>query len=177
MEYSYEYKTKTGVFTLASNGEEITGLWKSGQKYYGATLDKEVMQRTLPVFKDAVRWLDCYFKGKKPDFELPLAPKGSEFRQLIWGILCEIPYGELITYGEIARIAAARSKKERMSAQAVGGAVGHNPISIIIPCHRVVGADNSLTGYAGGLDTKIMLLTLEKADIKNLRRPVKGTAL
>ena len=123
-------------------------------------------------------WLDRYFAGGRPSLcELPLAPAGSEFRQGVWSILCEIPYGEVTTYGDIAKKVAARMGNKSMSAQAVGGAVGHNPISIIIPCHRVVGSNGSLTGYAGGIKTKIKLLELEGADMTPLFTPKKGTAL
>ena len=117
------------------------------------------------------------FAAKTEISELPLAPKGGEFRQMVWKILCEIPSGQVWTYGGIAAIIVARTGKKTMSAQAVGGAVGHNPISIIIPCHRVVGSNGSLTGYAGGLETKIKLLELEGVDMSGLFRPQKGTAL
>ena len=132
----------------------------------------------LPVFGLAKKWLDAYFAGEKPAIsELPLAPNGGEFRQAVWDILCEIPYGQCTTYGAIAQKMAARMGKKTMSSQAVGGAVGHNPISIIIPCHRVVGANGSLTGYAGGIDKKIKLLQHEGADMFGLFIPSKGTAL
>lgn len=122
--------------------------------------------------------MDRYFKGERPEIaELPLAPIGGEFRQTVWKILCEIPYGQVITYGEIAKKIAQKRGLNRMSAQAVGGAVGHNPISLIIPCHRVVGTNGSLTGYSGGLDKKIRLLEFEGVDMSNLYRPKKGTAL
>ncbi len=124
------------------------------------------------------KWLDEYFNGKKPEIsELDLAPIGSEFAKKVWEILCEIPYGKVTTYGEIAKKMAKIMHKEKMSAQAVGGAVGHNPISIIIPCHRVVGANGSLTGYAGGIDKKIYLLKHEQVNMENLFVPKKGTAL
>lgn len=124
------------------------------------------------------KWLDEYFNGKKPEIsELDLAPNGSEFAKNVWEILCEIPYGKVTTYGEIAKKMAKIMHKEKMSAQAVGGAVGHNPISIIIPCHRVVGANGSLTGYAGGIDKKIYLLKHEQVNMENLFVPKKGTAL
>lgn len=124
------------------------------------------------------KWLDEYFNGKKPEIsELDLAPIGSEFAKNVWEILCEIPYGKVTTYGEIAKKMAKIMHKEKMSAQAVGGTVGHNPISIIIPCHRVVGANGSLTGYAGGIDKKIYLLKHEQVNMENLFVPKKGTAL
>lgn len=186
MEYIWKYESPVGVIHLASNGEALIGLWIEGQKYFSQTLGPAATTERLPVFEQTTRWLDAYFAGEKPSLTGPdaprLAPRGSEFRQRVWEILCEIPYGELTTYGEIARqIAAGRggaaAKRLSMSAQAVGGAVGHNPISIIIPCHRVVGSDGSLTGYAGGLDKKIALLTLEGVDMSRLYRPKKGTAL
>ena len=124
------------------------------------------------------KWLDEYFNGKKPEIsELDLAPIGSEFAKNVWEILCEIPYGKVTTYGEIAKKMAKIMHKEKMSAQAVGGAVGHNSISIIIPCHRVVGANGSLTGYAGGIDKKIYLLKHEQVNMENLFVPKKGTVL
>ena len=123
-------------------------------------------------------WLDRYFAGENPQIsELPLAPSGSDFRQMVWKILCDIPSGQTTTYGEIAKKIAARTGRSTMSAQAVGGAVGHNPISIIIPCHRVVGTNGSLTGYAGGIDKKIALLELEGVDMTKYFVPTKGTAL
>lgn len=132
----------------------------------------------LPVFAAAKDWLDRYFAGGNPPIaELSLAPAGGEFRQAVWKILCGIPYGEVATYGKIARKMAARGNKRSMSAQAVGGAVVHNPISIIIPCHRVVGSGGSLTGYASGIDAKIRLLELEGADMSRLFMPKKRTAL
>ncbi len=179
MYYSTLYASPVGMLTLASDGENLIGLWKDGQKYHGGTVPETMTQRgDIPVFDAAKKWLDRYFAGKKPAIsELSLAPIGSEFRQHVWRILCEIPYGEVITYGDIAKKMAARMGKASMSSQAVGGAVGHNPISIIIPCHRVVGANGSLTGYAGGIETKIKLLELEGAGMSALFVPQKGTAL
>lgn len=179
MLYSTNYSSPLGRIMLAGNGNSLIGLWMEGQKYYGGTLtEKMTGKNDLPVFSDAKDWLDRYFAGEKPAIsELSLAPTGGEFRQAVWSILCEIPYGEITTYGEIAKIVAARTNKEHMSGQAVGGAVGHNPISIIIPCHRVVGANGSLTGYAGGVDKKMKLLEHEGANILKLFKPSKGTAL
>ena len=163
MHYSTTYQSPLGVMTLASDGENLIGLWLEGQKYFGATLPKEVEEKNnMPIFDKTKKWLDRYFAGKKPAIsELSLAPVGSEFRQEVWQILCEIPYGKTITYGEIAKKMAAKANKSSMSSQAVGGAVGHNPISIIIPCQRVIGSCGDLTGYAGGVDKKKTLLELE----------------
>ena len=132
----------------------------------------------MPIFIKTKNWLDRYFAGERPAIsDLALAPFGSAFRQKVWNILCGIPYGQIITYGDIAKQLASDLHKKGMSSQAVGGAVGHNPISIIIPCHRVVGANGSLTGYAGGIDTKVKLLELEGVDLSRLFVPKKGTAL
>lgn len=179
MYYSTTLKSPVGLLTLASDGENLAGLWIEGQKYFLDTLPEEPIPKDgLPIFVETKKWLGRYFAGKQPAIsELPLRPIGGEFRQQVWSILCEIPYGQVITYGGIAKKMAAKRNKERMSSQAVGGAVGHNPISIIIPCHRVVGANGSLTGYAGGVGTKVKLLELECVDLSNLFEPTKGTAL
>jgi methylated-DNA-[protein]-cysteine S-methyltransferase len=168
-----------GEITFASDGKNLIGLWMDGQKYHGSTIFKDMTEKdSMAVFKDTAKWLDKYFAGKMPAIsKLPMAPAGSEFRQEVWKILCDIPYGEVITYGDIAKKMALKMNKETMSSQAVGGAVGHNPISIIIPCHRVVGANGNLTGYAGGIGTKIKLLELEGVDMSGLFVPKKGTAL
>lgn len=163
MIYAYRYHSPLGGITIASNGTELTGLWFDGQKYFGSTLPREYETKGLPVFERAVHWLDIYFDGKAPDFLPPLALETTPFRRTVWEILLQIPYGQTRTYGEIAKEIAQREGLSKMSAQAVGGAVGHNPISLIIPCHRVVGTNGSLTGYAGGLDKKIKLLSLEQA--------------
>ena len=156
-----DYASPLGTLTLASDGENLTGLWMAGQKYFAAGIPTNLpVCDDLPVFSKARDWLDRYFSGERPlPGELPLAPQGSAFRQSVWRILCEIPYGQTVTYGEIAKSLGVRS------AQAVGGAVGHNPISIIIPCHRVLGSDGSLTGYAGGAQKKIWLLAHEGAQL------------
>ncbi len=169
--FVHEYKSPLGRLTLASDGESLTGLWLAGQKYYGATLGKDAVPRRLPVFEATAAWLDEYFQGGAPGAAPPLAPAGSAFRQEVWQILLAIPRGRVTTYGAIARALAARNGKTSFSAQAVGGAVGHNPISVIIPCHRVVGSDGSLTGYAGGVDKKMLLLQLEKADMMDRFEP------
>lgn len=165
MYYSTIYSSPIGAITLACDrdGKNLVGLWTEGQKYYGGTISGDVVENdNIPLFDRTKKWLDKYFAGERPDVsELPLSPIGGEFRQEVWKILCEIPYGEVITYGDIAKIVASKCGKKSMSAQAVGGAVGHNPISIIIPCHRVVGSNGSLTGYAGGIEMKMKLLELE----------------
>ncbi|MBA9087149.1 methylated-DNA-[protein]-cysteine S-methyltransferase [Fontibacillus solani] len=177
--YSTQYQSPVGVITLESSGQHLTGLWIEGQKYFAQTVDGKVeSKQNLPIFEEVKKWLDSYFEGQNPDVSiLPLAPKGGEFRQAVWKILCSIPYGQYITYGEIAKKIAILMNKPSMSSQAIGGAVGHNPISIIIPCHRVVGANGSLTGYAGGIDKKIKLLEIEGVDMTGLFVPTKGTAL
>ena len=164
-----------GRLTLASDGEAITGLWLEGQKYFGAGLSDTVQEKTLPVFAAANAWLEAYFaKALLPPLP-PLSPQGSPFRQAVWQLLREIPYGAVTTYGALTR--AMREQGVPASPQAVGGAVGHNPISILIPCHRCVGSDGSLTGYAGGVEKKKFLLELEGADLAGLYVPTWGTAL
>lgn len=179
MYYSTTYLSPVGTLTLGSDGEHLVGVWLEGQKYFGGAVEKELKARDgLPVFSAARDWLDRYFAGEKPSpSELPLHPIGGEFRQQVWRLLCQIPYGEITTYGTLAKELAAQMGRNSMSGQAVGGAVGHNPISIIIPCHRVVGANGSLTGYAGGIPTKIKLLEHEGADLSRLFVPKKGTVL
>lgn len=176
---STTYPSPIGRITLACNRDNLVGLWIEGQKYYGGTIPgKMVGKNNMPIFDAAKRWLDRYFAGKRPTVsELALAPIGGEFRQGVWSILCEIPYGEVSTYGDIAKQMAVKMNKKSMSSQAVGGAVGHNPISIIIPCHRVVRRNGSLTGYAGGISTKVKLLELEDVDMSRLFVPTKGAAL
>lgn len=179
MFYAAYYQAPIGKLTLASDGNNLTGLWLENQKYYAATTDGELCEKAdLPVFATVRKWLDAYFRGENPAIsDLPLAPKGSAFRQEVWEILCKIPKGEVMTYGGIAALLARKKGRKAMSAQAVGGAVGHNPISVIIPCHRVVGSNGSLTGYAGGLDVKIKLLKHEGVNMSSFFRPTKGTAL
>lgn len=181
MYYSTLYQSPMGLLTMAcdSEGKHLNGLWMQEQKYHGDSIFANMVHREeLAIFELTKKWLDRYFAGSKPEIsELPLAPVGSEFRQAVWEILCSIPYGEVITYGDIAKQMAAKMNKQRMSSQAVGGAVGHNPISIIIPCHRVVGAGGNLTGYAGGIHLKVKLLELEGVDMSQFFVPKKGTAL
>ena len=166
--YSTSYFSPIGAMTLACDGDgNLVGLWLNPQKYHGGAIPGEITEKDdLPIFAVVKKWLDRYFARKKPAItELPLAPIGGEFRQNVWRILREIPYGEVTSYGEIAKKLAVKTGLKNMSAQAVGGAVGHNPISIIIPCHRVVGADGNLTGYAGGIDKKVKLLEHEGVDM------------
>lgn len=161
MEYIYHYSSPLGGILLSGNDTSLTGLWFDGQKYYADTLTGPREERLTPVFEQTLDWLQIYFSGQDPAFLPPLSPRGTPFRKEVWDVLLTIPYGQTRTYGEIASVIAARRGLPHMSAQAVGGAVGHNPISLLIPCHRVVGADGSLTGYAGGVDKKAQLLKLE----------------
>ena len=177
MVYTCKYKSPLGNILLAADEVGLTGLWFEGQKYFANTLPNERIPQETEILIEARKWLDVYFSGEEPKFTPPLHPTGSTFRQAVWQILLQIPYGQTITYGEIARKMAELKNTSHMSAQAVGGAVGHNKISIIIPCHRVVGTNGSLTGYAGGIDKKISLLELEHTDMSHLFVPKKGTAL
>ena len=179
MYYSTTYSSPMGVITLACHDDKLVGLWTEGQKYHGDTIPEIMIERSdIPIFSTTREWLNRYFASEKPGIaELPFAPIGGEFRQSVWKILCEIPYGKVITYGDIAKKIAVKMGKASMSSQAVGGAVGHNPISIIIPCHRVVGSNGSLTGFSGGIQMKVKLLELEGVDMSSLFIPKKGTAL
>ncbi len=177
MVYTCEYKSPIGNILLAADETGLTGLWFEGEKYFANTLSDERISKETPVLTETKEWLDVYFSGREPEFTPPLHPVGSAFRQAVWQILLQISYGKTITYGEIAKKIAEIKNISHMSAQAVGGAVGHNEISIIIPCHRVVGTNGSLTGYAGGIDKKIALLELEHTDMSRLFVPKKGTAL
>ena len=161
MDYLHHYRSPIGDITMASDGTSLTGLWFDGQKYFADTLAEEHEEREIPVFAQTDRWLSIYFDGKAPDQPPPVLLRGTPFRREVWEILQTIPFGQTMTYGRIADILARRHGLRSMSAQAVGGAVGHNPVSLIVPCHRVVGVDGALTGYAGGLDRKAWLLTLE----------------
>ena len=160
MTYTKRYMSPVGVILLAADDAGLTGLWFEGSKYFAAELPKAHIEQDAPVLLETIQWLDVYFAGKEPDFTPPLHLIGSDFRRRVWKRLLEIPYGQTTTYGALLG--------GGMSAQAVGGAVGHNPISIIVPCHRVIGANGSLTGYAGGIDKKIGLLTLEGVDVGRL---------
>lgn len=162
--YTLHYDSPLGGILLAADEVGLTGLWFEGEKYFANILGPEQQERETPALQMAKRWLDVYFSGREPDFTPPLHPVGSPFRQAVWELLLKIPYGQTTTYGALAQELARQRGVAKISARAVGGAVGHNKISIIIPCHRVVGSSGSLTGYAGGLDKKIALLKLERAD-------------
>lgn len=161
MQYISYYQSPIGRILLAADEIGLNGLWFEGQKYFALHLDEEHEEKEIPLFEKVKRWLDIYFSGKEPDFTLPLHFIGTDFQKDVWEILCSIPYGKTMTYKEIAERIAAQRGLEHMSAQAVGGAVGHNRISVIVPCHRVIGTNGSLTGYAGGIDKKMKLLGLE----------------
>lgn len=174
MQYISHYQSPIGDILLAADDTGLTGLWFEGQKYFARCLDKNREEKEVPVLEAAKRWLDLYFSGQEPDFSVPLHFIGTDFQKQVWEILCTIPYGRTTTYGDIAKCFAAKKGLPHMSAQAIGGAVGHNEISIIVPCHRVVGSDGSLTGYAGGVDKKRALLTLEGVDMSGLHLPAMG---
>ena len=177
MIYTDQYASPMGKVTMASDGSALTGLWFDGQKYFGDTLTEQCEPGKLSVFDTTKQWLDIYFQGKAPDFTPPLSMQTTPFRKAVWEVMLTIPFGKTMTYGEIAKRIAQQRGLSKMSAQAVGGAVGHNSISLIIPCHRVVGTNGSLTGYAGGIEKKVQLLTLEKTDMSLFFVPKKGTAL
>ncbi len=177
MVYIQKYASPVGGMLLAADEIGLTGVWFDGEKFFADNLPAEHEEKETATLAAAKRWLDIYFTGREPDFTPPLHPVGSLFRLKVWDILLQIPYGQTVTYGWIAQELAAREGLARMSAQAVGGAVGHNEISIIIPCHRVVGTSGSLTGYAGGLDKKIALLKTEHVDMSRFFVPKRGTAL
>ena len=177
MQYTTTYQSPLGGILLAGDEAGLTGLWFDGEKYYADHLDPEHEEKEIPLFQSVKKWLAIYFSGEEPDFMPTVHMIGSDFQLAVWEILRKIPYGHTVTYGQIAKMIAKQKGLSRMSAQAVGGAVGHNEISVIVPCHRVVGTNGSLTGYAGGIDKKIKLLELEKANMQNLFIPKKGTAL
>lgn len=176
MIYTSEYLSPIGPLLLAEKEGTLIGLWKKGQKYYGSTLKGETAEKPdSPTLLRTKQWLDRYFGKENPAIEdLPLAPEGSDFRKAVWNILRTVPYGETTTYGEITRKLAAKQRSDCVSARAVGNAIGHNPILIILPCHRVIGANGNLTGYAGGIETKIRLLALEGIDATQFKAPKKN---
>lgn len=167
-----------GGLTLGADENGLTGCWFNNDRYYLTGINKPLERNdNLPIFQQAFQWLDNYFAGGKPQpHELPLAPRGTVFQQRVWHALAEIPYGEVVTYGAIAKRVSELQGK-RTSPRAVGGAVGRNPLCVIVPCHRVVGASDSLTGFSGGIESKIALLKHEGVDISQFRIPSKGTAL
>lgn len=162
MQYTSKYESPLGSILLAADEIGLTGLWFKGQKYFALYLCPESEEKELPVFAEAKKWLDIYFSGKEPSFKLPLHFTGSEFQNEVWKILYQVPYGQTTTYSDIAKRFAENKGLASMSAHAVGSAVARNQISVIVPCHRVVGKNGSLTGYAGGIDKKIALLKMEK---------------
>lgn len=170
MHYTSTYESPLGNLLLAADEAGLTGLWFEGQKYYANNFKSEISvdsECILPYFSQAKKWLDIYFKGEDPGTIPAVHFIGTDFQKEVWNILCGIPYGQTVTYGDIAGKLAQKRGIERMSAQAVGGAVGRNPVSIIVPCHRVVGSSGKLTGYAGGLDRKAALLSLERVELPN----------
>lgn len=171
MTFTSNYQSPLGEITLASDGDTLTGLWFSGQKYVGDTIKQTPQTKNLPIFVQTRQWLDIYFSGQPPTFTPPLTMLTTPFRRRVWEIMLTIPFGQTLTYGEIAKLIAGENKLTKMSAQAVGGAVGHNSIALIIPCHRIIGTQGKLTGYAGGLDKKLALLKLEKVNGDNLYLP------
>lgn len=168
MLFTHRYASPLGGITMCADGEALTGLWFDGQRFFPDALPPERPDENLPVFALADRWLDAYFSGRRPESTPPLHLRASAFRVTVWEALLSIPYGQTTTYGALAGRVAARLGTARVSAQAVGGAVARNPVSLIVPCHRVVGADGSLTGYAGGIEKKRRLLALEGADLPGL---------
>lgn len=169
MNYFQTYQSPVGRLTMVSDGKALTGLAFEEQRYFDVKVPVDATEKDLKVFEDTKKWLDLYFQGKDPHFLPDISLQGTEFRRRVWQILLQIPHGEVVTYGEIARQIAEAKGIVKMSAQAVGGAVGHNPISIIVPCHRVIGTNGSLVGYGGGLDRKIALLQLERRNGENSR--------
>lgn len=171
--FTYHINSGLGGITLAGGETALTGLWFDGQKYFGSTIKGKCEEKLTPVFQDTMRWLDIYFSGKNPGFIPPVSFDSTPFRRAVWDVLLSIPYGTTVTYSDIAEKIAARRGISSMSAQAIGGAVGHNPISVIVPCHRVVGKSGCLTGYAGGIDKKLRLLQLEGVDVSKYFMPKK----
>lgn len=152
-----------GEITLSSDGEALTGLWLEGQRFFARTLPATAVEQALPVFEKTKQWLDIYFRGEEPGDDPPIRCSGTPFQRTVWRMLRTIPYGKTLSYGELARRISEESGRASVSARAVGGAVARNPVAILIPCHRVLGANAALTGYAGGLDRKLWLLKLERA--------------
>ena len=177
MQYTAHYRSPLGAILLAADDIGLTGLWFEGQRYFALHLASDHIEKETDILMQAKKWLDIYFSGYEPDFLPPLHVEGTSFHREVCEIMLSIPYGKTMTYGEIAQTIASRRGIRKMSARAVGGAVGHNEISIIIPCHRVLGANGNLTGYGGGISRKIRLLELEGVDMTGFYIPRKGTAL
>lgn len=173
MIYLQHFSSAMGKIVMASDGTNLIGLWFNKQKYFAETLTELPVEQPLPVFDQTVQWLKLYFQGERPDFLPPISVSGSPFRLKVWNFLAQIPYGTLTTYGKIAKKIASEPNGKNVSAQAVGGAVAHNPVSILIPCHRVIGSNGNLTGYAGGIEKKLELLKLEGIDTSKLSLPKK----
>lgn len=167
MLYKTYYSSPIGTLLLVSDEKNLLGLWIKNSKYYLANIKEPIIEKETKILLKTKDWLDCYFKKENPKIkELPLKPTGTLFQQEVWSLLCEIPYGTTTTYKDIAGKIAKNKNKHTFSCQAVGSAIGHNPISIIIPCHRVIGSNGKLTGYAGGIDKKLTLLKLEQKENK-----------
>lgn len=171
MNYYMAFHSPVGEMTLISDGVNLTELTFSGQGYFEKEMPGDAIGQQLPVFDETIEWLTIYFKGQEPDFMPPIQLHGSDFQREVWERLKKIPYGETVTYGEIAKEIARRRGIRVMSAQAVGGAVGRNPVAILVPCHRVVGKNGNLTGYAGGIEKKRKLLELERVAIVTSEKP------
>ncbi len=171
MMYTLHYESPLGGILLAADDVGLTGLWFDDELYFAEGLDPEHTAQKTPILQQAERWLEVYFSGREPGFTPPLHPMGSPFRKAVWELLLQIPYGQTTTYGALAKQLAEKQGRLRMSAQAVGGAVGHNRIAILIPCHRVVGTNGSLTGYAGGIDKKEKLLRMEHVNMEQFFVP------
>ena len=172
MSYVTRIETPLKPLLAASDGEAVVGLWFEGQSHFASTLGEEREPADdLPVFEALRSWLATYFEGRDPGPIPPCSPRGTAFRLAVWGELAKVPYGTTVTYGELGSRVARALGRDSWSARAIGGAVGHNPVSILLPCHRVIGADGSLVGYAGGVETKLALLSLEGVDVSRLRSP------
>lgn len=177
MHYFQHYQSPLGGVLMAADHQGVTGLWFEGAKYFAQGLERNREQRETPHLAQTRAWLDAYFAGRQPDFTPALHLQGTPFQQLVWSLMLAIPYGSTTTYGALTKQVSEKMGGAPMCAQAVGGTVGRNPISLIVPCHRVVGKSGSLTGYAGGLQKKMSLLQLEGADMSGLFVPRRSAAL
>ncbi len=178
MKYFSYYLSPVGKLMLVSDNDKLIAIKGDKHRFLDDFSVGEKENNDLDIFIKTKKWLDDYFKGLNPSIDdIPIYFEGSDFRIEVWKILCDIPYGEVYTYGDIARMIAKKRGLKSMSSQAVGNAIGHNPISIIVPCHRVVGSNNNLVGYGGGIFMKIKLLELEGIDVSKYKIPVRGTAL